>query len=225
MNESPILKRLRYETIVKLITFHDNIWAVQGDGDALLFCGDVIQWTQVKYHLKYWLQRVKTVPCNIQQTIEDSKVSYLVKGRVATFFCGMNVFRELVASRPLLELRTHEEVSAAANVKGLDRSCRVRKLYRHQRSESSFVALIDKTIFRELVASRPLLELRTHEEVSAAANVKGLDRSCRVGKLYRHQRSESSFVAKGECNYKGERVVPVPPSIDPIVAVAVIFKE
>ncbi|GJT87258.1 hypothetical protein Tco_1068975 [Tanacetum coccineum] len=39
MNESPILKRLRYETIVKLITFHDNIWAVQGDDDALLFCG------------------------------------------------------------------------------------------------------------------------------------------------------------------------------------------
>nr|GEX12771.1 ribonuclease H-like domain-containing protein [Tanacetum cinerariifolium] len=39
MNESPILKRLRSETIVKLITFNDNIWAVQGDDDALLFYG------------------------------------------------------------------------------------------------------------------------------------------------------------------------------------------
>nr|GEZ68371.1 agmatine deiminase isoform X1 [Tanacetum cinerariifolium] len=39
MNESPILKILRSETIVKLIIVHDNIWAVQGDDDALLFCG------------------------------------------------------------------------------------------------------------------------------------------------------------------------------------------
>nr|GEU84494.1 hypothetical protein [Tanacetum cinerariifolium] len=37
MNESPILKRLRSETSVKLITFHDNIWAIKGDGDDLLF--------------------------------------------------------------------------------------------------------------------------------------------------------------------------------------------
>ncbi|GKC48465.1 hypothetical protein Tco_1066187 [Tanacetum coccineum] len=39
------------------------------------------------------------------------------------------------------------------------------------------------------------------------------------------ERSKSSFVAESECSYIGERVVLVPPSIDPIVAVAVILKE
>nr|GEV36688.1 histone deacetylase 14 [Tanacetum cinerariifolium] len=45
MNESPILKRLRSET------FHDNIWVVQGDDDALLFCASPFHLAEEDFRL------------------------------------------------------------------------------------------------------------------------------------------------------------------------------